>query len=267
MTFGRPPKMFRVMLTGDVTNTFTHEMGHALFLNHGATKFVDADQKLGGGPKVNGSIIVHSEDASTYGPYWDEHDSEDTVSCILSYDNWFYDDAGAERTNSVDWHFCGVCLLNLRFYDVQKMSKNFASKDSFRELNYFKSKPQIAIAEEKVVGTTKELQSWQFQNAISLKVNETRRILALYKRENVANNNGKKYWTDICHHHRGTWVSSNERKASAAPQKRNDTWISELVAHEVTGAGGPVQIKFRMKFGSKNADVVESTPLLVTVTT
>jgi hypothetical protein len=265
MTFGWPPKMFRMLLSEDVTNTFVHEMGHTLFLNHGATKFVDVDQELGGRSTVDGSIIVHSEDSSTYGPYWDEHDSEDTVSCVMSYGSWFYDDSGSERTNSVDWHLCGVCLLYLRFYDIHKMSKDLKSNDGFRKLNYFKNKPKIAIAEEMTVGKTKNLVYWEFSNSLKMKVKERKRLLALYSKENVVNNNGKKYWKDICHHPRGKWVSSNTKNAVVKRRKRDDTWISELKALKPTSTGVPVEIKFRMKYGPNKADAIESSPLRVTV--
>lgn len=251
-------KRFIVVRTHDVTRIFSHEMGHALFLNHGATKSIK---------DIDKPIIVGFEKSGRAGPFWDQHHSEDTIACLMSYGNMYYDVNGNKlgpSDNPTDWHFCGVCLLLLRFHSERRMSKDLKSDYSFRRLNYFKHKPRIAEALEMTMAGIKELIDWSFEKSLTMTVGEKRRLLAMYPQEHVINNTGKDFWKDICHHPRGSWVSSQPRMAKVNVKKSEDIWISELIALKPT-QGNPVEIRFQIRYGSSKADVNESASLSVTV--
>jgi len=281
-------KRFVLNLAVDATKTFVHEMGHALFLKHGATKFIFEKNKkkqikpIGGlryqkKPKKLKPIIVRSVKSGSEGPYWDQHDSEDTISCIMSYENNYYDKKGKRlKKNATDWHFCGVCLLLLRFYSKSGMSESRTSPESFRRVNYYK-KPQIAYALEMKMRSEYSILSWDFVKSMTvpaipprllprLRDPYKRRLLAVYPRELVKNNSGKRFWKDIGHHPRGKWVSSLPGKAKVIKRKRGDIQISELVPINPTEPRKPVRIEFQMFHGPGSANVIKSKPLKVTVT-
>lgn len=256
-------KRFILVLAADATKSFVHEMGHALFLNHGATKFIRKK-----GDRRFKPIIVRSDKGGSGGPYWDQHDSEDTISCVMSYGNFYYDSKGKKlKKNATDWHFCGVCLLLLRFYSKSGMSESRTSPESFRRLNYSK-KPRIAeVLEMKMLGDYSMI-SWDYKKSVNVSLRDVskRRLFAVYPREPVKNNIGKKFWKDIGHHPRGKWVSSLPRKAKVIKRKRGDVQISELLPINPTDPGKPVRIEFQMFHGPGSANVIKSKPLFVTVT-
>ncbi|MEM3713838.1 MAG: hypothetical protein QXF82_02695, partial [Nitrososphaeria archaeon] len=99
-------KMFYITFGKNMESTFLHELGHALFLRHAPTYFYHTELPRS---YINIPLILRSEEEGSKGPYWDEHDSEDMVSCIMSY------------ADTNDWHFCGLCLLKLRLYDINSM--------------------------------------------------------------------------------------------------------------------------------------------------
>jgi len=109
---------------GDITMYFSHEVGHALFLRHGLTDFnvVDGSDKLRARTDV--PFVVNQEGGGMDGPFYDDHDPCDSTSCIMSYYNEFFERPGRPLPANirVDYHFCGMCLLLLRFYDRVKLA-------------------------------------------------------------------------------------------------------------------------------------------------
>ncbi|MBS0196819.1 MAG: hypothetical protein JSR77_08680 [Planctomycetes bacterium] len=106
---------FQFVERGDVTETFAHEFGHAVFLAHSWTRFGNVGA-TGYTHKVEGDYqCIH-------------HDQADSIPCIMAYENrkvWRQEGTHptVERAeaNPVIWHFCAVCLLKLRFWDLDPM--------------------------------------------------------------------------------------------------------------------------------------------------
>ncbi|MBC7090792.1 MAG: hypothetical protein H5T50_02615, partial [Nitrososphaeria archaeon] len=109
-------KMFYIVSGYNIELTFAHEFGHALFLRHAPTYYVR---------NSNIPYTTRYEGGGSEGPYWDDHDSEDMISCIMSY------------TDSSELHFCGLCLLTLRLYDRKRMISG--EDDTLRKMLYQKT--------------------------------------------------------------------------------------------------------------------------------
>lgn len=270
-------KIFYMVEQGDVTATFIHEMGHALFLNHGSTGFLYGTQNPAAPViQTDSCWVVRQESGGSEGPYFDEHCSEDMISCIMSYCNDLYDSDGKPLGDTdhpdhsklydhpTDWHFCGVCLLSLRFYDVKKMLD--ANDKIFKQLQYNK-KPQIAS----ITGATGDVYHIDVSGRLSIPQGTRQTLLARYPQEGVLNNRGKDFYKDtsflsttqICGGiPRAEWDSTDQNKAIVVPEKIGDYWFSRLVANNK----GATSITFTVAYGPNAGDVVKSDPLKVTVT-
>jgi hypothetical protein len=172
-------KLFYVVAIGDAAGILAHELGHALFLKHGATTFL----------KVPQAVITKrwGGDGGDSGPFWDLHDSEDMVSCIMSYNNHHYN-----VEYPVNWHFCGVCLLLLRFYDEDKLIGN----NIFNDVQYTLRKGGSMI-----IGYFKP----EHAGMLKMKKKSSRILYVLYPREGVVNNLGFDYYKDVSTYARGKW--------------------------------------------------------------
>ncbi|MBL9002488.1 MAG: hypothetical protein JNK25_15260 [Phycisphaerae bacterium] len=106
---------FQFVQVGDVTCTFAHELGHAVFLYHAWTQF----ESVGA---INYTYTSEGKSMVT------DHDQKDAIVCTMSYQNDFFGDDGktkmAPADNPVSWHFCAACILKLRFYDMHKLRAN-----------------------------------------------------------------------------------------------------------------------------------------------
>lgn len=123
---------FFMVTVGDTTCTFAHEMGHALYLRHALTSF-----------DTSKAVHLSLDIAHTRGA-WLDHDQGDAVVCTMAYENDYYRPnpgvAGGItqlHPNAVEWHFCAVCLLKLRFWDIVKLRAN----RRFRRLIFAKMQP------------------------------------------------------------------------------------------------------------------------------
>lgn len=121
---------FFMVTVGDLTCTFAHEMGHALYLRHSLTSF---DASNADPTKWATNDIEHTRGA------WLDHDQKDAIVCTMSYENDYYgaDGSTPRAANGVEWHFCAVCLLKLRFWDTVKLRGNAR----FRKFIYSQMKP------------------------------------------------------------------------------------------------------------------------------
>ncbi|MEO8379870.1 MAG: hypothetical protein ABI779_09430 [Acidobacteriota bacterium] len=90
----------------DITKTCKHEIGHAFYLRHGYTVPLYA----------MGELDMASKSDFPY-----DHDSADVMSCLMSYANDAVDTEGNALGTPVTAHFCSVCLLSLRFWDMVKV--------------------------------------------------------------------------------------------------------------------------------------------------
>lgn len=121
---------FFMVTVGDLTCTFAHEMGHALYLRHALTSF---DTSNADATKWATNDIAHTRGA------WLDHDQKDAIVCTMAYENDYYgaDGVTPRVANGVQWHFCAVCLLKLRMWDTVKLRANAR----FRKFIYAQMKP------------------------------------------------------------------------------------------------------------------------------
>jgi hypothetical protein len=121
---------FFMVTVGDLTCTFAHEMGHAVYLRHALTSF---DTSNADPTKWTTKDVDHTRGA------WLDHDQKEAIVCTMSYENDYYGSDGVTPRvgDGVEWHFCAVCLLKLRFWDTVKLRGNA----QFRKLIYAQIKP------------------------------------------------------------------------------------------------------------------------------
>ena len=239
-------KMFYMIDSGAAT-AFVHELGHALFLRHGATFFVQ---------NSSFPFTTRSETGSQSGPFWDDHDSQDIISCVMSYENY----------SPVEWHFCGLCLLSLRLYDKNRM---ISDEDNTLRNILYPGTPELCWAEETTIQTVDpDGVTWEEpyinvdpSNPPPLHVGRTVRLLAFYPQEGVINNLNYDFWKDVTKHPRGRWVSNHPNIASVSVRKRNGIWICSVKAK----SRGTAEIYYEIR-RSRNWDTIDkSGALTITV--
>lgn len=95
----------------DATITFSHELGHGLYLRHGITSTVELWGCTTGKYKPAGGT---AEDVGFYSLkrncYPFDHDQNNCIDCLMSYDN-----------DNIPTNLCAMCLLTLRHYDTLAM--------------------------------------------------------------------------------------------------------------------------------------------------
>ncbi len=173
---------FFMVTRGDGTVTFTHEMGHALYLRHSLIRF-------------DGTNLVTTDISNDN---WLDHDQKDAVVCIMAYENDFFgpDGATVRAANPVSWHFCGVCALSLRYYDLVRMSADAG----FRNLIYKEFEP---------IKLTNDTFAALPGNKAAMAKNATLTFKALGAAEATVNNSGGPFRKDLTSMRLGRWVSGD----------------------------------------------------------
>ncbi|MEM3403985.1 MAG: hypothetical protein QXJ17_05590 [Nitrososphaeria archaeon] len=241
-------KMFYMVSSGDVANTFVHEMGHALFLDHGATAF---------NTEADFPFTTRTEESGSSGPFWDNHDSQDMITCIMSY----------EVDSPVEWHFCGLCLLVLRLYDRHHMLSG--PNDTLRKVLYPGSADLCWT--ETVKNKVVEPDGFEYEtfflkiyrgNPGPMSIGKSLRLLALYPPEGVENNLHQDFWKDLSRFPRGRWVSSNPSVATVSVSKMGDFWVAQVRALRK----GTTNIYHEIRRSTGwSGDVDRSLPMVITV--
>ncbi len=189
---------FFMVTVGDATCTFVHEMGHALYLRHALTSF-GTIQNVGG---VNTLVapFVTRDVAHTRGA-WLDHDQDDAIVCVMSYQNDYYDKTGKSplASGAVEWHFCAICLLKLRFWDTVLLRGN----RWVRAMVYSKMAP-FKLTD----GGHAPLGSFTIPKGVAGQV----RCVA--KAEATSNNLGQKFEKDVTGMTNAKWISSRTSAAA-----------------------------------------------------
>jgi len=180
---------FFMVTVGDATCTFAHELGHAVYIRHSLTKF-DA----GNGVTADNNGTDHIRGA------WLDHDQEDAVVCLMSYENDYYGADGVTKraAGAVEWHFCAVCLLKLRFWDTVLLRQN----KMFRKFIYSRIKP-LKLAND----------SYANLGSHNLARGDSEFVLCLAKAEAATNNSGGPYKKNVTNMFNGSWHSSQAARA------------------------------------------------------
>jgi hypothetical protein len=216
---------FFMVTRGDATCTFAHEMGHALYLRHAITKF-DAAK----GVTVD---IAHTRGA------WLDHDQADAVVCTMSYENDYYGANGvtARAVRPVEWHFCAVCLLKLRFWDTVKMRGN----RFFRTAIYSKLKPLTLV-------------NHNFANLadFDLATGSNALLHCVGKQEPTTNNMGGPYKKTISLMTDSQWNSSVSARATfTSPPPAGESFYNFTAAPNQLNPGwannGETQVQFTVR--------------------
>lgn len=207
----------------DSTGTLVHEMGHALFLRHSITEFDEENE-------VTKDIL---------NDYWHDHDQRDAIPCAMAYSNDYY-----EENHPVEWHFCGVCLLTLRFYDRVSMRHN----NKFRDIIY-KGLMPVKISDKSFN---------EIHHTIEISKGEKMKLKAIGRGENSVNNYGKKFRKDITSMEsvrdrsggiisKIKWVSNNKNVAKFTEEERNIKGNKKKISGVLKGVdSGKTKIYFYM---------------------
>lgn len=185
---------FFMVTRGDGTVTFTHEMGHALYLRHALIRFDTSNN-------VTDDLFNDN---------WLDHDQGDAVVCAMAYENDYYGANGAKKraSGAVEWHFCSVCALTLRFYDRVAMS----DKKAYRDLIYSTFEPIRLVGgsfTEPKKGKTPKLPK-----------DKAALLHALGAAEPTTNNSGGPFRKDLSSMDGGQWVCSDPSLAEFTTHRR-----------------------------------------------
>jgi len=244
-------KQFYFVSGWNMEKKFVHELGHALFLTHGATYLVrESDYKF----------ITSREELGSKGPYWDDHDSEDMMSCVMSY------------FANVNWHFCGLCQLKLRLYDKEKM---ITGKDNILRKMLYSKKPKVYWVEDVLKQSQNGKIPWlKFHANSKFILNKGNvkelRLIPLYPPEIV---NNVDYYKDLTGFTkgikgsspgRGSWLveiedhdSGQSRMGNVNVTKKGNFWISTIKINY----RGKTTVKYRIYYDINK--FVESDPLVI----
>jgi hypothetical protein len=212
---------FFMVTVGDLTCTFAHEMGHALYLRHSLTSF---DASNADPSKWATNDVAHTRGA------WLDHDQKDAIVCTMAYENDYYgaDGATPRVANGVQWHFCAVCLLKLRLWDTVKLRGNAR----FRKFIYSQMKP-LKLASP--IGNN-------LAN-FTMAAGSTGYISCCAPAEATVNNMGGTFRKDVTSMTDGEWKSSVPARADFVPYVVNGvTYQGKLVAS--AGTKGNTVISF-----------------------
>jgi hypothetical protein len=176
---------FFMVERGDATCTFAHELGHAVFLRHAMVKF-DSGAK----------VCIDKANSN-----WLDHDQKDSLICLMAYENDYYGSDGKTKRTSgaVEWHFCSMCLLKLRYWDTVKMQKNSVIKGRLLE----GLKPiKITRSNYAAIG-----------GSLSMAKNAHLDFAALAEGESSMNNMGGPFKKDLSTAKGGKWVCDKRNLA------------------------------------------------------
>jgi len=230
--FGRP-----------ITRSVAHEIGHALFIRHGVTMFEND--------------VAFDNRKPGRGAYLDDHDWEDTVPCLMSYNNTEY------------CRFCGMCLLTLRFYDRVEVATNedvqrdllgprrITLQDGGKDGEEYDRlpaevtwSPGIFISDwEKIEAKKIERAPGIFKEIAPLTISKGRFLTAFSDLEPHSNDMGGPFYKDIGAHPRGWWWSKNKEVGEVhkvlLPENKRLTAVFEAKK------SGTTRIQFKLGFGGE----------------
>ncbi len=215
---------FFMVERGDATCTFAHEFGHAVFLRHAMVSFDGANK-----------VCTDIENDN-----WLDHDQKESLICLMAYENDYYgaDGKTVRASNPVEWHFCGMCNLKLRFWETVKMQKNAVIKRKLLE----GLKPiKVTTAGFAAIG-----------GALSMPKSGKLDFAALAEGEASNNNGGGPWRKDLSTARGGTWVCDKPSLARFVTYGASH-WKGRLQGRNA--GTGTVKIHFKFK-GIKSQNTI-----------
>jgi hypothetical protein len=227
---------FFMVTVGDATCTFAHEMGHALYLRHSLTSFNHSDADHG---KWVTYDVEHTRGA------WLDHDQKDAIVCTMAYENDYYgpDGVTVRASNPVEWHFCAVCLLKLRFWDTVLLRDNAR----FRKYIYSEMKP-LKLTNTSMV----ELGNF------NIPAGTEGYLFSIAPAEATTNNLGGQFKKNVTNMTDGEWTSSVPARADFVPYIVDSVmYYNKLLADNANK--GKTQVKFKVRDKELQSNSVKGT--------
>ncbi len=234
----------------DFHETLAHELGHALYLRHGLTSHQTRLKPEDGwnGPATTKCEVVPLDN-------WYDHDPADSVACLMSYNNSYFDD---EVTTRVAWHFCGGCLLKLRFWDTVAL----AADPAYRELMDDTLAPlgsELVLVKDARVTHCKTVEcprclSLERADLVGAEAGSDLPLRALLRPDPQQSQWSRDCWIDIARHPGAVWASANDEvvaiqqgritippRHDAPPPVRLELRFGQVSGHLEVQVGGPAE--------------------------
>lgn len=235
---------FYMVQLHDYHETLAHELGHALYLRHALTAHESRMRPAANwnGAPANKCDVVPLDN-------WLDHDPCDSVACLMSYNNSHFDD---EITTQVQWHFCGGCLLKLRFWDTVGLAADDAYKGLIRD-SLLSPEAAIVLVKDSMEGgcTTvdcRECLGIRQQPQVTGLDGETLVMRALVRPDLNQTQWSRECWIDLAGHPEAQWVSANP--AVVAIDGENNITLTRPEVYP-----GPVRLEFTFNGVTSHVEV------------
>lgn len=189
----------------DYHETLAHELGHALYLRHALTAHEARMRPTGGwdGVPTDKCDVVPQDN-------WLDHDPADSVACLMSYNNSYFDD---EVTTNVQWHFCGGCLLKLRFWDTARLAGDATYAQLVRDTLVGQPAAIVLVKDAHEDGCTTvdcpECMGLRAQAQVTGLHQMPLTMRALVRPDANHTQWSRECWIDLAQHPEAQWVSAN----------------------------------------------------------
>lgn len=224
---------FFMVTVGDATCTFAHEMGHALYLRHALTGFDTSH------PTHGTQDIAHTRGA------WLDHDQDDAIVCTMAYENDYYGADGKTKraAGAVEWHFCAICILKLRFWDTVLLRAN----RQFRKMIFSKMTP-LVLANSSFVNLGDFNMARGAQGL----------VFCLARQEATTNNMGGPFKKNVSNMLDGEWKSSAPTRADFTTVTVNGVDYGNVLQADAANTG-KTQIRFTVRTDEMKSNSVKAT--------
>jgi hypothetical protein len=250
-------RRFHMCTRGDATCTFTHELGHALYLGHSYTSY---DHVFNFDNTGNAKSVKFRMTLEEPGNVQVEgHHQACAVACTMAYENdYFAKDGKTKRapkadanisgltTNTpVEWYFCPVCLFKLRFFDVARQQGNDLYRDMvLRDLAPLSLKRLVHVSDG--AGSFVLSDVVDLPGTYKVPAGSNSVILAAFGApEKLANNSGENFEKNITTMIGGEWTVTPDTIAEFKNYTIGDYTFAGFLERKA-GQTGTVSVRFQV---------------------